>query len=72
MVASFFHIHGLFCGFGWLGGFRPARGGFLYLPKKEPKMPWGLIPVSAFAQRALIVICPQTPGYGGTPSWGFD
>ena len=24
-------------------------------------MPWGLIPVSAYAQRALTVICPQTP-----------
>ena len=31
------------------------------MPKKEPKMPWGLIPVSAYAQRALTVICPQTP-----------
>ena len=30
-------------------------------------MPWGLIPVSAFAQRALTVICPRTPGYGGRP-----
>ena len=31
-------------------------------------MPWGLIPVSAYAQRALTVICPQTPKYGGRPT----
>ena len=30
-------------------------------------MPWGLIPVSAFAQRALTVIFPPDPHYGGRP-----
>ena len=32
-------------------------------------MPWGLIPVSAYAQRALTVICPPDPRLRGTPSW---
>ena len=30
-------------------------------------MPWGLIPVSAYAQRALTVICPPDPQIRGTP-----
>jgi len=34
------------------------------LPKKELKMPWGLLPVSAFAERALTVIAPRPPATG--------
>ena len=30
-------------------------------------MPWGLIPVSAYAQRALTVICPPDPRLRGMP-----
>ena len=34
------------------------------MPKKELKMPWGLLPVSAFAERALTVIAPRPPFAG--------
>jgi len=34
-------------------------------------MPWGLIPVSAFAQRALTVICPPDPHLRGYLTGGL-
>ena len=52
-------------------GFRPAGRVPFWVTRKEPKSDWGPLPVSAFAQRALTVIAPWTPFYGGRPPEGL-
>ena len=47
--------------------FRPAGRVPFCLPKKEPKMPWGPLPVSTLPAAVLTVIAPRPPVTGACP-----